>query len=114
MECSWQNASQWYTLINHRHYSYYYHNTVWLKHSCMHIHMYTTRTHRHTHTHTLGKKNAKFKATLQIPVDNHRRFGRFFSYFRSHDIIAQRVKSSSNDSWFIIKDFPPLADARGW
>ena len=51
---------------------------------------------------------------VPIPVYSHRWFGRFFSCFRSHNIIAQRIKNSSNDSWFIIKDFPPLADARGW
>ena len=51
---------------------------------------------------------------VPIPVYNHRWFGRFFSCFRSHNIIAQRIKNSSNDSWFIIKYFPPLTDARGW
>lgn len=51
------------------------------------------------------------KPSSYPPVHNHGRLGGFFSYFRSHDVIAQRVKGSSNDSGFVIKEFPPLADA---
>lgn len=83
-------------------------NTFHLINIVVHLHI---SVYIHTHLYVMKKTP---KPSSYPPVHNHRRFGGFFSYFRSHDVIAQRVKGSPNDSWFVIEEFPPLADASGW
>lgn len=70
-------------------------------------------THTHTHTHLYGGKKMP-NPSRHPPVHNHGGSGGLFGYFRSHDVVAQRVESSSDDGRLVIKHLPPLADARGW